>query len=183
MIEMKVLLVLLSNFDRSIIEELVSHISSYNLEVDLVSEYKYLPISAFDWDRLQYNAEKVIKYLRRIYNFNYDSIIFVAEADGYVDGYNFIFGLTIENTAIVFTSRLREEFYNRLPNLSLYAQRIVKEVTHELGHSIGLGHCNNEKCVMNFSNSIEDVDRKDKHFCKKCEYKINQKTTKYLQQR
>jgi len=182
-IKMKVLLIPLSNFEKSIIDELITHLSSYGFEVDILLERKFLPISAFNWDRLQFDAEKILKFFRNIYDFNYNSIIFIADIDGYVDNYNFIFGLSIERYAIVFTTRLREEFYNRKPNLLIFSERIIKEVTHELGHTLGLRHCNNNSCVMKFSNNIDEVDKKGKYFCEKCRYKINEKISKYLQQK
>ena len=48
-------------------------------------------------------------------------------------------------------------------------ERVKKEAVHEIGHTFGLGHCLNKICVMSFSPSIFDVDRKEVHPCKKCE--------------
>ncbi|AAK40989.1 archemetzincin [Saccharolobus solfataricus] len=183
MTEMKILIVTLTYIEKSIIDEIVNNLSSYGLEVDiLLDSRKYLPISAFNWERLQYDAEKVLSFLKSIHDFNYDSIIFLADSDGYIDGYNFVFGLTIDNFAIIFLHRLREEFYNRKPDLDLFMKRVVKEVTHEVGHTLGLSHCNTTGCVMNFSNSVEDVDKKQAKFCKNCAHKI-EKLSKYLQQK
>ncbi|WP_338604818.1 archaemetzincin family Zn-dependent metalloprotease [Sulfolobus tengchongensis] len=181
---MKVLLVILSNIEKSIMDELIAHLSNYGLKVDILFDSrKYLPISAFNWDRLQFDAEKALNFLKNLYDFNYDSIVFIVDADGYVNSYNFVFGLTIDKVAIVFTSRLREEFYNRKPNPTLFMERLIKEVTHEIGHTLGLSHCNNMGCVMNFSNTIEDVDKKEAYFCEKCKYKVNEKLAKYRPQR
>jgi len=36
-------------------------------------------------------------------------------------------------------------------------QRVIKEAVHELGHAFGLTHCENSKCVMHFSNSLQDT--------------------------
>jgi len=44
----------------------------------------------------------------------------------------------------------------------------VKEAVHEVGHTLGLAHCTNSSCVMFFSNSILDTDRKKSAFCEKC---------------
>ena len=48
----------------------------------------------------------------------------------------------------------------------------VKEAVHELGHTRGLGHCADPRCVMAFSNSLADTDRKGKEFCARCTYKL-----------
>jgi archaemetzincin len=46
--------------------------------------------------------------------------------------------------------------------------RAVKVCVHELGHAAGLEHCADRACVMHPSRDIADVDRKDKHFCRRC---------------
>ncbi len=67
----------------------------------------------------------------------------------------------------IYLPRIRQEFYGLKPDKPLFYQRIVKEAVHELGHSFGLGHCKNIKCVMRFSNSLSDTDIKTSHLCKK----------------
>ncbi|WP_243679610.1 hypothetical protein [Vulcanisaeta souniana] len=62
----------------------------------------------------------------------------------------------------MFTKRLHGE-------QSLHIARILKEVLHELGHTFGLDHCTDPpRCVMYFSNTIEDTDRKGPGYCQKC---------------
>jgi archaemetzincin len=73
---------------------------------------------------------------------------------------------------IVSTSRLRPEFYDSKPNAGLLEERTVKEVIHEIGHYFGLDHCENSKCIMNFSPSVFDVDKKGKEFCDDCKIKL-----------
>ncbi|NVM43993.1 MAG: hypothetical protein HWN79_03660 [Candidatus Lokiarchaeota archaeon] len=47
--------------------------------------------------------------------------------------------------------------------------RLIKEVIHEIGHIIlGLEHCFNENCVMQFSANTKEIDRKSNHLCEKC---------------
>ena len=54
-------------------------------------------------------------------------------------------------------------------NKNLFYDRILKEAIHELGHTFSLKHCQNKKCVMCFSNNIEEVDIKKSEFCEDCE--------------
>jgi archaemetzincin len=49
----------------------------------------------------------------------------------------------------------------------LYA-RALKEAVHEVGHTFGLGHCHDSACVMHFSNTLADTDRKGAHPCAVC---------------
>lgn len=47
-------------------------------------------------------------------------------------------------------------------------QRAIKVCVHEMGHAAGLEHCADRACVMYPARDIADVDRKDKHFCRRC---------------
>jgi archaemetzincin len=50
---------------------------------------------------------------------------------------------------------------------------LVKESGHELGRAFGLAHCNNTRCVMHFSNSLQDTDFKKRSFCDSCNCRWN----------
>ena len=47
--------------------------------------------------------------------------------------------------------------------------RALKEAMHELGHTFGLGHCADPGCVMWFSNTLGETDRKGAAYCPRCE--------------
>ncbi len=91
----------------------------------------------------------------------------VTGKDIYATGMNFVFGEAELGgaRAILSVSRL-----STVDN-KLYEERVVKEAMHEIGHVLGLKHCKND-CVMRFSNSVEEVDRKPATFCKDCASKI-----------
>ena len=56
----------------------------------------------------------------------------------------------------------------------LFHQRVLKEAAHELGHTYGLGHCPDNKCVMHFSNSLRDTDIKGTEFCPRCQVQLKE---------
>lgn len=126
------------------------------------------PITAFDWTRMQYRADLVNEWLARALSGALGErrlVLGIVNADGYVEGLNFVFGLATPQTrvATVYVRRLQ---YQATPEL--YRQRLLKEAMHEVGHLLGLGHCDNPLCVMSFSNSLQDVDRKEARFCDRC---------------
>lgn len=133
------------------------------------------PLNAYDWQRGQYYSPKIIEYIHDVFkDTKHDYILCLGDIDAYVNGLNFVFGQAspIYRIACVYTRRLKPEFYDQKLNIELYIIRIVKELIHELGHLLGLSHCVNSECVMYFSNSIIDVDRKTPYFCNNCKRKI-----------
>lgn len=101
-------------------------------------------------------------------------ILVICNKDAYSGDLNFVFGEAHlgGQVAAIYLPRLRSEFYNLEPNKLIFYDRISKEAIHELGHSFGLFHCNNKKCVMSFSNSLYDTDFKNRTFCKNCKNKL-----------
>ena len=131
------------------------------------------PGFALDEKRNQYYSTKILDRLIKCKKGN-EKILSVIDTDLFVPNLNFVFGeADIENgTCIISLSRLRQEFYKKEPDEALFLKRILKEAVHELGHTYGLGHCANPKCVMHFSNSLSDTDYKESDFCTRCRGKI-----------
>ncbi|MBD3342132.1 MAG: archemetzincin, partial [Candidatus Lokiarchaeota archaeon] len=50
---------------------------------------------------------------------------------------------------------------------ALFEKRILKEAIHELGHTFNLKHCKS-KCVMQFSESLYEADKKPLEYCSTC---------------
>lgn len=74
--------------------------------------------------------------------------------------------------AIISLARLRQSFYGLPEDKHLFLERTIKEAVHELGHTYGLSHCPDPECVMHFSNSLMDTDRKKPSFCSRCQIKL-----------
>jgi archaemetzincin len=127
---------------------------------------------AYNPERKQYLSSKLLASLGK--SEKEERIVGIADVDLYVPRLNFVFGEAdvVSGTAIVSLRRLRQEYYGLAPDEALFLERATKEIVHELGHTFGLGHCPNNKCVMHFSNSLADTDLKEAHFCSKCRPKI-----------
>jgi archaemetzincin len=131
----------------------------------------------YDLGRKQYKAPKILKRLiEKAKNEEFFRILGVLGKDIYSKNYNFIFGIARRGShaALISLARLRENFYanNRMiykrgETIKDFEERILKEAIHELGHTFGLEHCYNN-CVMRFSNSLADTDKKPANFCGSC---------------
>jgi archaemetzincin len=158
----------LGNISTEILEILLKTLRrKTTLHVSISERFLEIPKECYDDFRHQYLGEKILKFLSEKFNFR---ILGLMDKDLCAYGMNFIFGQAQlgGKAAVVSIFRLKPSFYNRPENNQLLIERVKKECTHEVGHLLGLNHCSNKQCVMNFSNSIFDVDRKSENFCEKC---------------
>jgi len=164
---------------QKVLEALLSELPELvNARVNVFQKIN-VPHDAYNHWRKQYNAENIISAFSEKSGLNDRSIpqLLVIDEDIYYHGLNFVFGLEdpIHGICIISITRLRNEFYDLRPNPALLAERSVKEAVHELGHFMGLEHCSHPFCVMAFSPSVGDIDRKQKEFCRDCKYKLSLK--------
>lgn len=133
-----------------------------------------VPEISYNVDRKQYSAEDLV--LRMIEQTPSDAkrLLGVVDADLFVPGLNFVFGLAYGNTAIIALTRLRPEFYGEGKNERLFRKRALKEAIHELGHTFGLTHCPDIKCIMHFSNNLAETDIKGPGFCRVCSARLGE---------
>ena len=131
-----------------------------------------VPQSAYNPKRGQHQASEIIYSLARLPRQG-ERLLGVVDADIYSPGLNFVFGLAAPGiqTAVISLTRLRPEYHGQPPDKNLLLERAIKEAIHEVGHLLSLGHCPDPGCVMAFSNSLEDTDRKGRAFCPRCQEK------------
>jgi len=133
-----------------------------------------LPPAAYDPHRKQYRSDIVLERVQhRITGEN--RVLAIADVDLFVPTLNFVFGQAQYpgRVALVSICRLDPKFYGRPSNYEILLDRATKEATHELGHTLGLAHCPDPRCVMSFSNSILEVDEKSSTFCDVCRRKLH----------
>jgi archaemetzincin len=133
-----------------------------------------IPDRAYDSRRRQYRAEDFISPLGRRRQGRTDLVLGMTAVDLFVPQLNFVFGLADprQRCAVISVARLDPRFYQQPPKPALLQERALKEAVHELGHLLGLPHCDNPCCIMFFSNTLADTDRKGPSFCPACQGKI-----------
>jgi len=148
----------------------ISHVEVFDIDLSEVIKKFYNTV------RGQVDASKLLDYLEYTYPSSgfLHKQVFVVDEDAYVKGLNYVLGVAryCGSHAIVFTPRLRQEFWNLPPSEEIFLSRLCKEIVHELGHTLCLDHCLNPRCVMRFSNSVFETDEKDYRFCNRCKLKI-----------
>jgi archaemetzincin len=154
------------------LENLASDLSARGL-VCTVSRAVPLPEDAYDRHRNQYLANAFLGLAARTAHAlegRRAGALAITEADLYAGDLNFVFGIAQSRDRAAVISLCRLGLGADPP---LQRERALKEAVHELGHTLGLAHCPDPKCVMHFSNSLADTDRKGSRLCAACERKTD----------
>lgn len=165
--EEKIYLQPLGDIDARVLDRIAQEVEdTFGFPVDRLRTVT-VPEQAFSAARGQYHSTALLRYLLLRVPDDALRVLGVTDVDLFVPQLNFVFGeATVDGRAgIISLRRLRPEFYGRAPDEDLFMERAVKEAVHELGHTFGLRHSSNPKCVMYFSNDIADTDRKSARFC------------------
>ena len=130
---------------------------------------------AHDAARGQYYSTAILQALQPLADGN--RLLAVTGYDLFVPILTFVFGEAqlAGNCAVLSLHRLREEVYGLPPNPQLLQERLLKEAIHELGHTFGLRHCDDWRCAMSSSHSVERLDLKAADLCGRCRRQVDVK--------
>jgi archaemetzincin len=141
------------------------------------------PAFARHGERGQYDSSQILARMRGTHSRMQDDdkkkglpwrILGVTSFDLYIPILTFVFGEAEVGggCAVISTNRLSQEFYGLPADQRLERKRILKEAVHELGHTFRLMHCEDYRCVMAPSHSVEWIDIKGAQFCAECSSRI-----------
>ena len=108
-------------------------------------------------------------------------VLGLTERDLFIPMLSFIYGQAQLNgcVGIVSLARLRQEFYGQPPNQRLLLVRLLKEATHEIGHTFGLVHCLDRSCPMSLATNIRQLDSKGIEWCAHCAERVKRAVSKW----
>jgi len=146
----------------------------YGFEVDVLT-WQEMPESAYLSLIESYNAMLVLDYLTAVKPERYDKVIgltnsnIVANFDGL---YRDVIGLSYRGgvASVISTLTIRTHKFSD----GHYYRRLTKASLHELGHTLGLPHCNNTSyCFMKEAREqVKTVDSENIILCDNCKKSI-----------
>ena len=128
------------------------------------------PSYAFNPGRQQYCSTEILAALDARPLPPATKLLGITSHDLFIPILTFVFGEAQISgpCAVVSTFRLRQEFYGLPSDLELLHGRTIKESVHELGHTLGIAHCEDYNCVMAPSHAVEWIDLKQPGLCDCC---------------
>jgi archaemetzincin len=128
------------------------------------------PGPVFHPERQQYHSSELLQRMQSLVGPSSWRLLGIASVDLYIPILKYVFGEAQVGgpCAVVSCYRLRQEFYGLAPDEELLRQRLVKEAVHELGHTIGLRHCQDYRCAMASAHAVEWIDIRDGVPCEAC---------------
>jgi archaemetzincin len=166
-----ILIVPVPPFDSGKVNALISPVQSiFGLSVNVNSTQAVDPTFAFDIYRNQYNSTTLISSFIQRFAKHEGKVLGITSLDFFVPVLTYVFGEAQLDgpIAVVSSYRLDDTLYGLPSNPKLLEERLIKESVHELGHTFGLVHCRDYRCVMHSSTAVEDIDIKSERFCRSC---------------
>ncbi len=129
------------------------------------------PAYAFNKDRNQYHSTAILRRLGQLRGASgAPPVLGITDVDIFIPDAPFVFGEADRDarTAVVSLSRLAHGPDRKAAEPERLRRRAQVEAVHELGHLLGLSHCQDAHCAMYLSHKPSDSDRKGPGLCGTC---------------
>ncbi len=139
-----------------------------------ISDEPLDPIVAYHPERQQYQSSEILERVTALARGQDWRVLAVTAVDLYIPILKYVFGeAQLQGCcALISYHRRRQEFSGLGRDDSLLRQRLLKESIHELGHTLGLAHCQDYRCAMASAHAVEWIDLRGDAICEACRSKI-----------
>jgi archaemetzincin len=140
-----------------------------------------IPGPAYNVIKKKYLSSAICEKVRNMAPPDARFMLALTDVDTYDNSSSFAYSYagSEDKVGLISLYRLNPSPGARTEAQDLFFQRILKEATHEIGHLMGFRHCFNSTCVMYFSYSLNDTDKKETFFCQECEKKLSKMTQNF----
>ena len=158
--------------DEAAMEHARAQLESVFADAVLFEHRRGVPPETFDARRRQTSSTRLLEWLADQRPPQAARVVGVLASDLFIPVLTFVFGEAQLNgrSAVVSTARLGAP--GAPAGDKVLFSRLAKECVHELGHTYGLTHCTDPRCVMSRSASVIDVDTKTATFCHDCSIRV-----------
>jgi predicted Zn-dependent protease len=94
----------------------------------------------------------------------------ITSHDIFAQDYNYLFGWSTGNCAIVSYKRFTASFNGEIPNRTRLLRRFHFQCLASAGHVFGLPRCTDPTCPRSYPNSLEEQDAKSDQLSEKCRH-------------
>jgi archaemetzincin len=166
----------IGNIDETLLNDLCPELQNILSVPCSVLPIRLDPEFAFHCERQQYHSSEILQRMQSLFAVDWWRTLGIANVDLYIPILTFVFGEAQISgpCAVLSTHRLRQEFYGLPADPQLLRQRLLKEMMHELGHTLSLAHCDDYRCVMASSHAVEWIDLKESTLCAACRAAVTQ---------
>jgi len=128
------------------------------------------PKPSYHPERQQYHSSEILQRMQALFGPADFHVLGITSVDLYIPILQYVFGEAQlgGRFAIVSSHRLRQQFYGLEGDEALLGERLGKEAIHELGHTLGLRHCQDYRCAMASAHAVEWIDLRGSDLCTSC---------------